>query len=253
MNIINVTLGAGTVAAASMWTTILTGLAVALGGGLVLFGLNWLKDVLMARWKRHSNAEALAFALMTDLDQLISGCTDVIHDPLHIDEHGISETTVADPVISFSDKIDWTVFPKKLQFQIRSLPNKIDAAQRSCGHLWEYGSGPPDYWDMIEERQYRFAFIGLEACTINEQLAKDYEVPTLDRGEWKPEENFKSMIAKISAARAKRDAEDHLWNPFYETAPIEELKKRSATLTADLEVALSQRKIIRSSEAFEPQ
>ena len=124
----------------SIWTTIFTGLAVALGGGVVLFGLNWLREHLTSNWKRQSEAEVLAFSLATELDRLIAACSDVVHDQLYEDrETGIWESTVKTPEISFSDDLIWAAFEKRLQYRIRALPNKIGAAVRSCASIGEYG------------------------------------------------------------------------------------------------------------------
>lgn len=226
--------------ATNVWSTILTGLTTALVAGIVLFLLNWLREYLTARWKRHSEAEVLAFSLATQLDRLISDCTDVVDDPLTSDpETGYAEATVRSPSLVFAETLPWAVFDKRLQYRIRSLPNKIDAAIRSCSNIGEYGDGPPDYDDYFEERQLRFCWIGLEACLLTEELAAKFGVEILDRGEWEPEENFKSTISKIDERRKVRKA---AWQPpdfMRDRLTLEDLEKRRTTLAQELEAAIA--------------
>ncbi|MEY9198428.1 hypothetical protein ABIA16_003544 [Sinorhizobium fredii] len=228
----------------SVWNTILTGLTTALVAGIILFLLNWLREFLTAKWKRHSEAEVLAFSLATQLDRLISDCSDVVNDPLTEDrETGITEATVATPSISFADDLPWTVFDKRLQYRIRALPNKIGAAVRSCSNIGEYGEGPPFYNDYFEERELRFSWIGLESCLLTQELSDKYGVEMLDRGEWEPEEDFKNLIEKIEKRRAIDKA---AWRPpdfMLPKIPIEELEKRRADLARALDAATAKRKL----------
>lgn len=238
MNFVNFTIG-GSAAAPQTWlTTILPGLTVALVAGIVLFLLNWLREWLTARWNRKSEAEVLAFSLVTEFDRLVAACSEVVDDPLHQDEHGVWDTTVKTPWIEFPEIWKWGSFPTKLQYQIRSIPNKIYLANRSVSSLWEYGDGPPDYDDAFEERRFRYAWIGLEAVLINDILAKEYGVPLLDRGEWDPEERFETEIEKISKSREEEKANP--WpQPYWmlPEVPIEELTERHRKLAVDLEAA----------------
>ncbi|QKN14339.1 hypothetical protein HR059_07625 [Sinorhizobium meliloti WSM1022] len=223
---------------ASVWSTILTGLTTALAAGIILFLLNWLREWLTAKWERHSEAEVLAFSLVTQLDRLISDCSDVVNDPLTEDrETGETEATVSTPSISFADDLPWTVFDKRLQYRIRALPNKIDAAARSCAHIGEYGEGPPYYNDYFDERELRFAWIGLEACLLTKELSDKYGVEILDRGEWEPEEDFRNRIDRIEKQRAIDKA---AWRPpdwVLPKVPLDELERRRADLDRALDIA----------------
>lgn len=229
-----------------MWSTILTGLTTALVAGIVLFLLNWLRKYLTARWKRNSEAEVLAFSLATQLDRLISDCTSVVDDPLTSDpETGYTEATVGSPSLLFADTLPWAVFDKRLQYRIRALPNKIDAAIRSCANIGEYGDGPPDYNDYFEERQIRFCAIGLEACHLSQELAEKFGVDILDRGEWRPEENFARVSGMIEERRNAREAR---WQPpefLREKPTLAELEDRRRKLAERLEDAIARHTLTR--------
>ncbi|WP_322886513.1 hypothetical protein U8C31_18265 [Sinorhizobium medicae] len=244
MNLFNFTVGATGSAPPSWLTTVLPGLTVALVAGVVLFLLNWLREWLTGYLKRKTEAEVLAFSLVTEFDRLVATCSEVIDDPLHMDMNsGYWESTVKAPWIEFPDAWDWGSFPKRLQYRIRSIPNKIYLANRAVSNLWDYGEGPPDFGDAFEERTIRFAWIGLEAVLINDILAKEYGVPLLDRGEWDPEQRFKDEIAKITKRRDHENA--HPWPKpdwMLPKVPIEELQERHAKLAVDLEAALKMKK-----------
>lgn len=239
MNFFNFTVGAASPAPASWLMTALPGVTVALIAGVILFLLNWGREHLTAYWKRKSEAEVLAFSLATQLDGLISECANVVDDPLYQDpESQCWQSTVKSPTIIFPEHITWSVFPKALQYQIRSIPNKIDVAERNISSLGEYGDGPPDYDDAFDESGFRYAWIGLEACLINETLADKYGVPLLDRGEWHPADRFRSEIAKITKRRDEEKARKWPIPDFLlPKVPIEELHARHAKLTLDLEAA----------------
>ncbi|MGO6883034.1 hypothetical protein ACCS44_29740 [Rhizobium ruizarguesonis] len=237
MNFISISFGAGS-APSSLWNTIFPGLAVALGGGIVLFGLNWLREYLMAKWKRHTEAEVLAFSLASELDRLISDCYEVVNDPQWEDpQTGVWESTVANPTIALGDNLPWAAFPKSLHYRIRALPMKIDVAVKSCAAEAEYGDGPPDYSDYFRERELRFSWIGLEATALRYELSKEYGVAYLDRGAWEPEESFKGIISKIEKQKEEL-AKARKNHPFFQPkVTIEELDKRRVALGTALEAA----------------
>lgn len=236
MSLIEITIG-NSVPQTSILTTIFTGLAVALGGGVVLFSLNWLREFLMAKWNKHEDAEVLAFSLATELDRLVSECSDVVNDPQHQSDTGIWEPTVSPPVIVFSENLKWSAFPKSLHYRIRALPNKIDAANRMCGHLADYGDGPPDYYEFFEERDFRFAWIGLESSALRWELSKTYGVELLDRGEWDPDDTFKLTIERVTKKRADRDARWGVRDPFLPEVTMQELEARRLELGAGIAAA----------------
>ncbi len=238
MDFISISIGGGAPPPQTWLSTVIPGVTVALIAGVVLFLLNWLREWITDYWERQSEAEVLAFSLVTLFDTLISGCSDVVDDPLQ--EHpetGVWHSTVKRPTIIFPEHVSWTVFPKSLQYKIRSVPNKIDVANRNIDSIWEYGNGPPEYDDSFQERRWRYAWIGLEACLINRELADKFGVPTLERGEWDPEERFKREIQKISEQREAEEKATQYWmipDLLVPTTSIEELTERYAKLTDDL-------------------
>ncbi|MBX5160421.1 hypothetical protein HJB89_25385 [Rhizobium sp. NZLR8] len=222
----------------SLLAAIFPGLVVALVGGIVVWGLTWLKEVTMAKRNRHTEAEVLAFSLASELDRLVSACYEVVNDPQEEDrETGYWEPTVDTPKLTWGSDLKWSSFPRSLQYRIRALPNKIDAAVKSCAAEGEYGDGPPDFSDYFREREFRFSWIGLEASALRFELSKNYGVEYLDRGSWDPDDSFKEKIAKIEKQKEEL-AKARKNHPFFQQkVPIEELEKRRSELGAALEVA----------------
>ncbi|WP_283177492.1 hypothetical protein [Gemmobacter sp. 24YEA27] len=196
MNFVSLVIG-GTPPTSPTWlSAVLPGITVALGAGITLFLLNWLREWLTAHWKRKTDAGVLAFSLVTEFDRLVGDCTEVINDPLQVNGQGW-RATVNSPRMTFPESWDWRCFPSKLQYRIRSIPNQIALADGYVHDLYFYGEGPPEYEDAFDERILRYAAIGIEAVLINETLAKEYGVPLLDRGDWDPVEKFNREIQKI--------------------------------------------------------
>jgi hypothetical protein len=242
MNFINITFGYGSPPSSPL-NTIFTGASVALIAGIVLFLLNWLREYVTAHVKRQVEASTMAFSLATQLDRLIAECVDVISDPLYVDPgSGITEATVADPIIEFPKEWRWEVLPKLLQYRIRSIPNTIDVIGRKVASIYEYGEGPPEYSDAYNERELLFAKLGLEALALNKELVKRYGVPTLNRGDWDPAESFRAKIEKLAEIKekiaAQRPKSLMRWSPPKKVT-TEDLKARGVKLEKDLQEAFA--------------
>jgi hypothetical protein len=238
MSIFEITIGSSA-RSPSLWTTILTGLAVALGGGIVLFGLNWLREVLTARWTRQNQAEVLAFTVASQIDQFVSKCFEVVAHGYDFDpESGQVRDKSGSANITFSDDLPWGVFEKELQHRIRSLPNEIHVAERTLAKSWDDGDGY--LLDVLQEREELYAQIGLNALELNGILHKRYGVPLLDRKGWRPEETFRGSLKSFADAR---DANTKLRDQgfFSDLLPgpsDDELKQRMRVLDADLQNAV---------------
>jgi hypothetical protein len=235
MILISVSLGAASSAPAS---TFVWSVGTAVAAGVILFLLNWGRELVTAHWKRENEAGVLAFTLATQLDEFISKCSDVVTNGWTEDERGMPTSTMNTPSISFPSDLDWWVFPKELQHEIRSLPNKVDVADRALDNTWEHG----DPWDVYYEREMRYAEIGLEAIKINAKLAKRYGVPLLDRGSWRPETIFRERLEKY--VKQRKESEEAGWDLAWllPRPPLEVLKKRHADLATALDAAMSLRK-----------
>ncbi|NTF64962.1 hypothetical protein [Rhizobium rhizogenes] len=238
MSIFEITIGSSA-PPPSLWTTILTGLAVALGGGIVLFGLNWLREYLTARWTRQNQAGVLAFTVASQIDQFVSKCFEVVAYGYDFDpESGQVRDKSGSANLSFSDDLPWGVFDKELQHRIRSLPNEIHVAERTLAKSWDDGDGY--LLDVLQEREELYAQIGLNALELNSILHKRYGVPLLDRKEWRPEETFRGSLKSFADARDNNTTlrDQGFFTDLLPGPSEEELRNRMSALSSDLKAAM---------------
>jgi hypothetical protein len=217
--------------------SIVPGLQTALIAGVVLFGLNWIREIVTARLKRRHDAEVVAFSLALQLDKLISQCSDVVNDEGEEDrDTGEWHAMKKFPTLAFPENTNWSSLQRKFQYRIRWLPNELDTAVHAIQEAAEIG-GPPDYYEYFQERQIRAAEIGLEALSIRQRLTDKYGVRPFDRGKWDPKDEFKAKIAVIERSRDAAKIPWEIPDAFKPKIPMEELEKRRAALGSALEIA----------------
>ncbi|PDT50048.1 MULTISPECIES: hypothetical protein [Sinorhizobium] len=240
MNLLSISIGGGspTPAATFVWSV---GTAVA--AGVILFLLNWGRELLTAHWKRKSEAGVLAFTLASQLDQFISDCSDVVARGYDFDEETGRPVDMAKaPIITFSNDLPWWVFPKELQHQIRSLPNMVDVANRALDETWRQEHG--ELLDVLEEREERYAEIGLVALAVNDHLSVMYGVPKLDRKDWRPEIVFQDSLDRFEDWRERQQAKVKVTVEMLarRSLSLEELLQRTRALDRDLTAAIEHHK-----------
>ncbi|MCQ1779427.1 hypothetical protein NOJ05_19650 [Neorhizobium galegae] len=175
-------------------TLLITGFGVVVGGA---------KDIFTDYWKRRRQVKYHAMLLAVTIDQLIDDCVEVAFDDGHVDTDGISSPSAPTPKISWPSALDWTLLPSDLMYKALLLPGMIKSANESAGFISDHIAHPPDYWEYFQERQDRFAKIGLASVDILDRLKKDYGVDHQDREHHDPREQFTGRIAKIEKEREK--------------------------------------------------
>ncbi len=243
MNVVAITFGGGAPPISAL-TTILSGLAVALVAGIVLFALNWLREHLTTKWKRNSEASVLAFTIASQLDEFISQCSDVVAHGYDFDEQSGNVMDAAKPTkLSLSNDLPWSVLDKNLQHQIRSLPNEVDVANRTLDASWR--EEHIELLDVLQEREELYAQIGLKALALNKTLAERYDVPLLNRRDWHPEKIFKSSLENFATHRAiVKNLSSKIELPdLLPPTSSAELSRRHMALSADLKAAADRRRV----------
>lgn len=233
----------------SIWVTIMTGLAVAVGAGVVMFLLNWAREVIMARRSKDDEAAALAFSIASQIDKFINSCYQVVAHGVDYDEEGgMVDGSKGAIKISFPETLRWTVFDRTLQHQIRSLPNKVEVADAVLDSIWDRKESELE--DVLPKRAELFAEIGLEAMAINAILHKKYGVPLLDRKTTDPSATFTKLLESFADSRerhangpSEQDLEDLA--ELLPSPSFQELNIRLAALDEDLRAALKRHGITR--------
>jgi hypothetical protein len=184
---------------------------VALGGAIGVAGpllaslIAWGKEYWFDTSKRRKEAEYLAMRLVLVLDELITDCYNAVHDPLVQDQEGCIESTVADPTLSLPTDGDYKALPRRLMFQIMSMPSKLDGIKEGMASVWEF-SGPPDFDEFFEYRREHWSRLGLEALEVIDALCREYKIPLPDRPEYyAPRESFLKELVEVRQYKKERD------------------------------------------------
>lgn len=160
--------------------------------------LSWLKDWLFERKRRTGHASYLAVRVICILDRFVSDCYDFVCN-------GRSDDGSLPKFAGFPDDIDWKAISPDLMYQILRFPNEILSANDSIQFITDVVAAPPDYEEIIEERQYQYALLGLTALSLASKLRGKYAIPRRDYSRWNPEEEFRKTKDEIEASR-KPDA-----------------------------------------------
>jgi hypothetical protein len=184
---------------------------VALGGVIAVSGqlaaslIGWGKEYWFDASKRRREAEYLAIRLVLVFDELITACYNVVHDPLTEDQVGCSEATIGDPTISLPVDGDYKALPRRLMFQIMSMPSKLDGIKEGMALAWEF-SGPPNYDEFFEYRREHWSKLGLQALELIDRLCREYKIPPPDRPKYyTPRESFLNELVKVGQEKKGRD------------------------------------------------
>jgi hypothetical protein len=178
---------------------------IAVGGQLMATLIGWGKEYWFDASKRRREAEYLAMRLVLVFDELVTACYDVVHDPLMEDPQGCSEATVGDPTLSLPTDGDYKALPRRLMFQIMSMPSKLDGIKEGMATAWGF-SGPPNYDEFFEYRREHWSKFGLEALELIDALCREYKIPTPDRPEYyAPKEAFLKEIVEVQQEQQERD------------------------------------------------
>lgn len=184
---------------------------VALGGLIAVTGqlmatlIGWAKEYWFDAGKRRREAEYLAMRLVIVFDGLVSECYAVVHDPLAQDQEGCSVSTVGHPTLSLPTDGDYKALPRRLMYQILSMPSKLDGIGEGLSSAWDI-SGPPDYEEFFEYRREHWSKLGLEALELIEALGREYQIPLPDRPDYyDPKQSFLKEIADVQEEAKERD------------------------------------------------
>ncbi|MES2918983.1 MAG: hypothetical protein V4729_10255 [Pseudomonadota bacterium] len=162
--------------------------------------------------KNKKEAEFLAIQIACMLDRFVAGCVAVAGDDglCHgqPDENGYSSIQVDTPKFEPDiAKVEWKSLPASLMHKALSFPNKIEVANNRISAAFEYAATPPDYAEGFEERQLRYAELGIEASGIAKSLRSHIGLPTNAEEEWDPLHHLTKMKAYLLELQAAREAE----------------------------------------------
>jgi hypothetical protein len=179
--------------------------------GVVLgFILNVFKDWFNLHLNRTERAKYLAIRVTVVLEKFAHDCLEVARDDGHIvepDEHGCLQFSTSYVMISYGSlDVDWKSLPLDLMYEILNLPSQVAAAIDKINIVAEYGSGPPNYEEEIEERRLQYVRLGLQADDLSTRLLKKYKLPKKSRDTVDDLNEVKVIIEKIRKERESHES-----------------------------------------------
>ncbi|MCK2149448.1 hypothetical protein MYE70_10255 [Marinobacter alexandrii] len=182
--------------------------------GLVGVALGVFLTVVKEWWFQHrknvKDAEYLSIQMISLLDRYVAGCVEVVSDDgLYMgqpDEQGYSRIQVETPKFEPGvAKVEWKSLPTVLMYEVLTFPNNIEVANSRISAAFEHAASPPDYSEGFEERQLKYAELGLEADSIATKLRGHANLPPKPKRDWDPIEFMKDRRQQILRDRAERE------------------------------------------------
>ncbi|KAB7738427.1 hypothetical protein F2P47_17235 [Parvibaculum sedimenti] len=171
-------------------------------GAFLTTGKDFLFD-----WRAQTRSRTYAaIRLVCVFDVYAEECANVAADEGEYtrDEQGqeVCEISIQNPTLSaFADDIDWKSLDPKLIYRVLNFPIEVAQAERAIRFVYSEIAFSPDYEEGFEERQLRYAELGLAAHDIAEALRRKYALPRVESTEWNPVERLIEVKARIEKAR----------------------------------------------------
>lgn len=184
--------------------TVFVGLISAASGlvGVIVGAvLPWFRD----GWDNKRKARYLAIRIVCILDEFLETCTSVVGDDGlcygRRNADGYLQAQVALPNgLQFPADVDWKSIDHGLMYRILALPSRIEADNRVIAAVGD-DSFPPDFDEVFDERQYRYACLGLDTADLVQTLRRTYGIPPREYGRWDPAQTLRDKKAKIDRTR----------------------------------------------------
>ena len=178
--------------------------------GIFLGAMLAMAREFFADWiKRKKNAKYLAIRVSCILDKFIYDCVNVVQDDGlccgQRNNDGCLEVQVKTPILEFDSlSLEWESLSSGLLYEVINFPNDIKHADSSINSVGEYVASPPDYEEYFEERQTKYAELGLRAFELSKKLHVKYSLPIREYQPWNPLEILtkkKQLIEKTGSKK----------------------------------------------------
>lgn len=185
------------------------GLLGTLVGALISSTIPWFQSLYLTKKERARNAKYLAIRVVSILERYSNDCSNVVSDDGTIygqpsEADGSCHPQVKTPGhITYPEDLDWRSIDHDLMYDLLSLPNMAEFADRAIDASVEHSS-PPDYSEIFEERQSQYATLGLQTLDLEEKIRKQFGIKKTNSSEWDIRKHFLDSINSIKETREKR-------------------------------------------------
>lgn len=167
------------------------------------------KDWWSQRLKERKEAAYLAALVSCELDRFVGKCAAVAADDGlcygAYNNEGVRERQVVPPTFSpLTMAVEWKSLPPELMDEILDLPRRTEATGEFVCEVFDYAADPPDYAEAFEERQYRYAALGIAVAELVTKLRRQAGLPERQMMDWDPVAYMKTKSAEIEELRSKR-------------------------------------------------
>ena len=196
---------------------------ISAGSGLVGVVVGTVLPWFREKWGDKQKARYLAIRVVCILDEFLEQCTNVVGDDGlccgQRNADGYLEAQVSPPKsLPLPDDVDWKSIEHHLMYRILALPSRIEAENRAISFLAEQ-SFPPDFEEYFEERQYRYACLGLDAANLALTLRHTYGIPDQEFGDWDPVQRLRDEKADEERRRKNRESRPSIFDQIPDAAP----------------------------------
>ena len=147
----------------------ITGGALAIAGVIIGGILSHINDYINKKRDKSERARHLAVRIIIYLEELIHECANCIFEE-KLDSDDGPYRSFNTPTVPELPDVDWNSIDENLAFSILSIPNKAKFAKSSVYDLWQVADSDA----AIEERDFHFIQMSIEAISIIEDLAQKY-------------------------------------------------------------------------------
>lgn len=184
---------------------ILIGIAGAFVGALGGFFSSIARDWWIDRRETDRKARYLSARIVCILDRYVDHCGDVAGDDGEdrADEQGdtfVSPRHALEDLPPYPDDLDWRSIPSDLMYRALMLPNEVWKSRRIIEAADEI-SGPPNWDEFFDGRQFQCARLGLLALHLASDFRNQFGIEPLVYEFWEPEKYFNEVQGKILARR----------------------------------------------------
>lgn len=179
-----------------------------LAGVILGAGLYWAIDACRERGARERRAKYLAVRLASALDRYVGRCGNTAFDTgAPGPDEGPNTTPLYDlpSPPNYPDDVDWSCIEQDLMERIVLFLSRAEDLNREVRDKETFESYVLDYDVMLEDRQHRYAAIGLDAADLAKELRERFDIIAPTSSDRSVAERLEEVKGKIE--RRRREAE----------------------------------------------
>jgi xanthosine utilization system XapX-like protein len=182
----------------SLGPSIISAIAGFLG---VLVGtalIPWVRERIV----RRRAARYLAIRIACLLDTFVDDCSEVASD--WGEENKVVGSKASKlPTLIYPPDLDWHSINHPLMYEVLSLPTAVERQKRYMESAIEYAD-LPDHSSFFEERNLRYAQLGLRVNAISTRLREKYRIPEFEETGWTSVGHLKEVVFDIEKFQRAR-------------------------------------------------